>query len=311
MIRRNIGLVGLGTAIFLVACSSSSSGGVGASTPDGACDQYVSSLCNKLAECFPAFIKISYKDANDCVARQKSTCMKALSAPSTGATPELLSGCASSYSARSCNDIFKQPDASDACKTPAGSLADGAPCGDDAQCSGRACNITGDSSCGACAARIAAGGDCTKGKCDDGLTCARNGKCVAPAAAGSPCSDSQPCSTPLVCSAGTCAEGGAAGANCGEDAPCNALKALFCDPTSNQCKELKIANAGEACGLVSGSFVTCSAGGNCKQGAGGSGTCQAAAADGAACNAENGPGCQEPAECINGVCTVTDPGACK
>lgn len=308
MIRRTIGMTGISIAVWLVACSGDSNGGGQASTPERACDQFVASFCNKLQECLPFAIKIAYKDANECITRQKSQCVKALNAPSTGATPANVSGCASAISGASCDDLFKQPDA---CKTPAGTLADGTPCGDDAQCQGRSCNKTGDSECGACGKRVGAGGDCTNAQCDDGLECAQNGKCVAPGAAGAACGESQPCTAPLVCSKGTCAKGGEAGAPCAEDQPCNAFKGLVCDPTANTCKELKTANAGEACGVVSGGFVLCASGGHCKTSSpGGAGTCQAAAADGAACGGD-GPGCQEPAECVNGVCTIPDPGACK
>lgn len=308
MNRRRFGGVGLGIGIVLVACSGSSSSGPGASTPEGACDQYVSTFCNKIAECFPFAIKAAYKDANDCIARQKDQCVKSLNAPSTGANPSNVSACATAISAATCDDVFKQPDA---CKTPAGSLADGAPCADGAQCQGRACNKTGDSDCGACAKRIPAGGDCSTGQCDDGLTCASNGKCVAPGGAGSSCGESQPCLTPLVCSKGTCGKGGAAGAACSAEEPCNSLGGLGCDPASKTCKEVKFANPGETCGLVDGTFVGCAAGGDCNIASGTtSGTCQAALADGAACS-EDGPGCQEPAECRNGVCTISDPGACK
>jgi hypothetical protein len=308
MIRRVLGLMGLGTA-FLVACSSSTSGGGVASTPEDACDQYVSTFCNKISECFPAAIRLSYKDAAECISRQKTQCVKSLNAPSTAATPAYVSGCASAISAASCDDVFKQPDA---CKTPAGTLADGTPCGDDAQCTGRTCNKTGDTNCGACGQRVAAGGDCTKGKCDDGLSCAENGKCVAPGAAGATCGENQPCLTPLVCANGTCAKGGEAGAACSEAAPCNAFKALACDSASKTCKEVKLANPGETCGVVNGAFVLCAAGGDCKTAGATSptGTCQAALADGAACTTD-GPSCQEPAECVNGVCTVSDPGTCK
>lgn len=301
-------MTGLGVAVTftLIACSSDSSGG--ASTPEGACEQLVSALCNKLNECLPFAVKAAYKDAAECITRQKSQCVKSLSAPSTGLTPAFVSGCASAYSSATCNDVLKQPDA---CKTPAGSLADGTPCGEDSQCVGRACNTNGISNCGACSTRVAAGGDCTGGKkCDDGLSCAPNGKCVAPAGAGTACGDNQPCQTPLVCSKGTCSEGAAAGASCADGEACNAFKGLLCDPTSKTCKELKVANPGETCGLVDGSFVACGAGGKCKTGTGGSGTCQAPVADGAACTAD-GPGCQEPAECVNGVCTINDPAACK
>ena len=303
MIRRAIGVTGIGLGVWLVACSSSSSGGIGGSaSPEAACDSFVTTFCNKLDECLPFAIKASYKDAAECAARQKAQCVKSLNAPNSGTTTAFLDGCTSAYSGVTCDNVLKQPDA---CKTPAGTLADGAPCGEDGQCTGRACNKTGDSNCGACSTRVAAGGDCKNAKCDDGLNCAENGKCVAPAAAGAACADNQPCVSGLVCSKGTCGQGVGAGASCADGEACNAFKGLFCDPTSKTCKEVKVANAGEKCGVVDGTFVTCAAGGSCK-----SGTCAAPLADGASCTADSG-GCQSPAACRNGVCTIPDPGACK
>lgn len=284
-----------------MACSSSSSGGISGS-PEAACDSFVSAFCNKLNECLPFAIKASYKDAAECISRQKAQCVKSVNAPSSGLTAGYLDGCTSAYSSVSCENVLKQPDN---CKSVAGSLADGSPCGEDAQCTGRACNRTGDSNCGACGQRVAAGGDCTTGKCDDGLTCAQNSKCVAGAAAGASCGETQPCQSGLVCSKGTCGQGAAAGGSCADGEACNPFKGLACDPTSKTCKEVKVANAGEKCGLVDGQFVLCAAGGTCK-----SGTCAAPLADGASCTAD-GAGCQEPAECLNGVCTISDPGACK
>jgi hypothetical protein len=262
----------------------------------------VSTFCNKLDECLPFAIKAAYKDANECITRQRSQCVKAVNAPSTGVTAAYLDGCTSAYSSVSCDDVLEQPET---CKSVAGSLADGTPCGDDGQCTGRSCNKTGDSPCGACAQRIGAGGDCANAKCDDGLSCAQNAKCVAPAAAGAACGDNQPCQSGLVCSKGTCGQGAAAGASCADGEACNAFKGLICDPTSKTCKEIKVANAGEPCGLLDGSFVLCASGGTCK-----SGTCAAPLADGASCTAD-GEGCQAPARCLNGVCTIPDPGACK
>lgn len=306
MIRRTAFVSGLGIAVWLVACSGDSSGG-GASTPEGACDELVGALCNKLAECVPLVIKTAYKDANDCIARQKAQCVKSVNAPSTGFTPAIVSGCAAAYRSATCDTAFSQPDA---CKTPAGQLADGAPCGEGSQCKGRACNKSGDAACGACTTSAAAGADCTTNQCDEGLRCAENNKCVAAAKAGAACGDNQPCEAPLTCSKGTCGTGAGAGASCAAGEACDALKGLFCDPTSKTCKEIKLANAGETCGLIDGTFVSCVAGGKCKMGTGTTGTCQAAAADGAACGGD-GPDCQEPAECVNGICTIPDPSACK
>lgn len=303
-----MGLSGLGLAVWLVACSSDSTG-AGASTPEGACDQLVNAICSKLNECAPLLVRLSYKDVNDCVARQKDQCVKSANAPSSGATPSAVSACASAYSSATCDTVFGPLDA---CKTPAGQLADGAPCGDGAQCAGRRCNTTAGSQCGACTTKAGAGANCdSSSDCDESLRCAQNGKCVAPSKAGAPCGETQPCVAPLVCSKGTCATGAGAGASCANGETCDAVKGLFCESQSKVCKELKLAKAGETCGFVDGTIVGCEAAGKCKVTTGQmTGTCQAAVADGAACTAD-GPDCQAPADCVNGVCTIPDPLACK
>jgi hypothetical protein len=114
-----------------------------------------------------------------------------------------------------------------------------------------------------------------------------------------------------MCSNGTCANGAAAGTSCANGESCDQTKGLICDTPTKTCKELKLANPGETCGFVDGSIVGCGAGGKCNVTTGtGAGTCDAPLADGAACKV-GGPGCQTPATCTNGVCTIPDPGACK
>jgi hypothetical protein len=297
MSRRSLVGLGLGLGLALIACSSSS-GGV-AATPESACDDFVSALCNKLQECTPNAIAIAYKDANDCIARQKPQCVKAVNAPSTGATPSVVSDCAGAYRAATCDDFFAQPQA---CRTPAGALADGAPCGEAAQCTGRRCNKPTGSICGACAPRVPAGGDCkSTSDCEDTLICGPT-KCVVPSKAGEACGGTAPCAAPLLCSKGTCGAGVGAGESCADGEACKS--GLACEPSSKVCQELSFAKPGEACGLVSGSIVGCAGGAVCKD------TCVAPAADGASCSAGGAP-CQAPASCLNGVCTIPDPGSCK
>lgn len=303
---------GVALAVWLGACGgSSSSGGVASSSPEAACDSFVRALCNKVDECVPIGIRAEYKDAAECVARQKQSCLKTFAAPGITTTPADVDACTNAYTAASCDAILTR--APDACIFE-GSLADGTPCGDGAQCQGGACNKSGANACGACTQRSAAGGPCAStAGCQSGLVCASQ-KCVAPAKAGASCSGSIPCEGALRCSKGVCTVPLAAGAACesGDDDACDRLKALFCDPTAKVCKEVKLAGPGEACGLVDGTFVGCAQGGKCKTSANTpQGTCLAAAADGQSCNEASGPGCLEPAKCVDGVCTIEDPGACK
>ena len=65
-------------------------------------------------------------------------------------------------------------------------------------------------------------------------------------------------------------------------------------------------------GIVNGGFAVCSGAGHCRVPTGTfSGMCIAPAADGAACDAANGPGCTSPATCTNGSCKLPDPANCK
>jgi len=57
---------------------------------------------------------------------------------------------------------------------------------------------------------------------------------------------------------------------------------------------------------VGNSFIVCGAAGLCVNG-----KCVAAAADGAACDATNGPPCMADAVCAGSKCVVPDPAACK
>lgn len=300
--------VGLGIGL-LVACSGSSA--TTSSSPEAACASLVDAVCGRLESCFPLTIRVAYKDVAQCKERQTTSCLKTFNAPGSTVTPADADACTSAYAALSC-DALLGGSAPEACRF-AGSLTDGTPCGDGAQCVGRNCRKAAGSTCGACSTRAAAGATCqASNDCLDELTCA-GGKCVAPAKAGAACSSTLPCEAPLRCANGVCAQPLAAGATCepGPNDACDRLKGLFCDPTSKACKEVKLANAGEACGLVNGTFVACAAAGRCKTGPTGQGTCLAAAADGQPCSDKDGPSCIEPADCVNGVCTLPDPASCK
>ncbi len=310
MVRGTLVAVLVGIGIGLVACSGSTTGAT-SSSAEAACASLVQAVCGKLDACYPLVIRVSYKDRAQCEERQTASCLKTFSAPGSSITTAQADACTNAYEALSCDALLAGA-APESCRV-AGTLADGTPCGDNAQCSGRNCRKTGDNACGACSTRGAAGASCQgSSDCLEELACA-GGKCVAPAKAGAACSTSQPCEANLRCANGVCAQPLAAGATCeaGANDACDRLKGLFCDGVSKVCKEVKLANAGETCGLVDGTFVACGAAGNCKVGPTGQGTCVAAAADGQPCNTKDGPKCIEPAKCVNGVCTLADPAACK
>src|SRR6202021_1004461 len=95
-----------------------------------------------------------------------------------------------------------------------------------------------------------------------------------------------------------------AGSGCdptGATAPgCDFDESLVCNGQSRQCEALVISPAGGACDVSNHQFTTCEASGTCSTAeAGATGTCIAAADDGAECSAAGvGPACLPPARCI-------------
>jgi len=294
----------------LVACSSTSSG-TSASSPDSACQSAAEALCAKYDQCFGTLAKALFTDNATCVARSKTSCLTDLNAPNTGATPDQLSQCANDVKAETCDDVLsKEPDS---CKDAAGTLADGAACGKNAQCVNKFCRLAEGSKCGSCSKKAAAGGTCeASSECEDDLVCLA-GKCATPVAAGGACSDTTPCKAPNRCVNKVCAKPLAVGAAC--DAtngdPCDRLKGEYCS-ANKVCTGFVVAEAGQPCGIVNGTATICANNGTCQtSGTSQSGTCLAAAADGAKCDDAKGPACQIPARCVGGVCTLPDPASCK
>ncbi len=246
--------------------------------------------------------------------RAKLGCMPALTAPGTSATPDKLDSCATAVDTLMCDALYTR-NTPMACIPAAGKLANGSACGDDAQCMSTYCKKPAGNVCGVCGARSTAGGACSiDADCDYQLACA-NSVCVAYGALGASCDAGHPCAQPNVCKSGTCAAPAEAGQPCtpslgGGD--CDQTKGLFCNPssaTAGVCAIATFVGPGQPCGLVGGGVVGCSGGGLCKR-TGLMGTCVAPAADGAACDATNGPPCLQPAECVGGVCKLPNPAGC-
>ncbi|MEO7114086.1 MAG: hypothetical protein ABI183_26840 [Polyangiaceae bacterium] len=307
----------LGTAALLslttlvVACSSSSSGS--SVSADQAATDVAAAFCNKYNSCAPPFVQVAYGDLTTCEARFKLSVAPSLAANGTGATSAQYESCSKDLATASCDDLLSR-NLPQSCHTIAGTLANGAACGEDSQCTGKYCNTEAGSTCGACSTIAAAGGACTSDDgCDYGLTC-ENSICTAYGAAGATCDVTHNCTATLACVNGTCATPLEAGAACPAiGAPgCDTLKGLYCN-TSKVCATYSFANAGQPCGLVSAqSYAACAGGGLCKGASGITpGTCEAPAADGASCDAAAGPSCLAPAVCTGGVCKITDPSTCK
>lgn len=259
--------------MWLVACTAASNNDTASLTAASACDAYVTTVCNKLQECFPLALNSTYSDVAQCMDQTKLSCMSALGAQGTGATTAALDACTTAFKSATC-DVLLGGTVPDACKTPAGTLADGKACGD--------------------------------------LICDATRKCVEPGKQGDACSATKLCGRDVVCQKGTCDKPLALGATCNPAEPaCDQARGHMCGANMT-CEELKLAKPGEPCGVVKGQITSCGAHGRCKLAAGAqSGTCEAAAADGQPCDNQKGPGCLTPARCVKGVCTIADPNACK
>ena len=296
-------------AAIVAACSSSSS-----VSPQQACNDLGTSICNKLEACSPYGLGATYGDVTTCVTRSALSCPSAITATGSGATAANVEACAQAYASTSCADLLDKGTPS-ACAVQ-GTLPAGTPCGSDVQCSGSAgyCKFT-SGSCGVCSTRSAAGGSCAASNdCQPGLTCqlgtGATGSCVTPGAQGAPCSPAQPCQASFVCLNAACSTPLAAGAACNPVTNgCNGAMGYYCSAAS-VCAQVQTSAAGGACGFSASGVTTCTKA-TCKVGTGATGTCEALANDGAACDPVNGPSCLSPASCVNGVCTIANPASCK
>jgi len=295
-------------------CSSSSS-----SSPDQSASDVATALCNKIDSCAHFYVELAYGSASTCASRLQGEVKDSLNANGTGATPATLEACAAALPGATCDQVLGAGTPA-ACKPQVGTLADGTACGDNSQCKSTYCKKPANSTCGVCGEKAQIGGPCNVAQdCPDGSTCpvGLNSVCVNYAAAGANCNGNQPCLPTLVCKNGTCATPDQAGQMCvpmlGGAGSCSAATGYFCNPTNSTCQTAALAAAGATCGydIAANSFTLCSAAGSCNVPAGRTtGTCAAAAADGASCNPVGGPPCTPPAVCNNGLCTLPTPSTC-
>jgi hypothetical protein len=337
---RSIASVGLVGAGALMACSGSSGsgdtgdgggtgddGGVSMSVTEAA-SNIAGALCAKINTCTGFYVQSAYGDLATCQSREASLFEEAITAKGTGWTTVAIKECALAIPQTSCDDALGHQLPS-ACHPPAGQLASGATCGDNAQCSSGYCNLGAGGKCGTCAAGLgAAGATCYRDDdCAFGTVCVGNdvtaspekqGHCTALAAGGATCDDAHPCMKTLAChgdsSTGMCAGPDAAGANCNQIGAdfagnCDELSGNYCSKVSGgTCTQIALVAAGQPCGVVGGVLNACTASGKCG---GSSSSCVAPAADFGNCDATNGPGCMAPAQCIGGMCIRPSPATCN
>jgi hypothetical protein len=253
-----------------------------------ACAGFSAALCAKLQACSPFAVGVLYGDVEMCKQRLALDCVPKLTAPGTSATVASLNGCAQALPAVSCA-TFAVGDFGLACAAKPGSLADGAACGDDAQCASTFCARAATAICGVCARTTRAGDACVRGACSAGTVCPMGQTtCIAPVA-------------------------GKAGDACTTLEQCDVGNGVGCNTTNRRCIGLSLSSPGGTCGadsILATTYAVCPAGGACSAIV--NGTCSSAAADGATCStAATGPGCRAPARCVNSRCTLPDPPSCR
>jgi len=313
-------------ALAMTACGVAALACSSPVTATQACTDLATAVCNKTSECAPPVFTEVYGDVGTCVSRTTTSCEQALAAPGTGDTPDFTDSCSQGYTSASCTDLLQNNQPQQCVRTTFGTVGAGSACGADGQCSTGVCQIDPTTGCGTCIQPAQAGGACkSSADCVAGLVCAATAQstttCVAPVGQSQACSTAVPvipCQAGLLCSGGNCVQPLAAGSACDpKNSQCDTLNGYWCTPKGTRCVAIKFAGPGETCGYdsTSGDLTACTGAG----GAGGcqnvdqktlQGTCAAAAADGAACDASKGPFCEPPANCISGTCQVVDPSTC-
>ncbi len=299
-------------AILLLAACTSSNG----TTNNGALQAagVAQAICERSAECSP-FIAAAYGDTAGCVTVQSQEIARQLSLPGVTVTQSDLDACATAARAKSCAEIFANA-ALASCKH-AGTLADGATCGGNAQCISNGCARADDNAtCGKCAARGVAGAKCTSNdECSDGFVCNDDQVCAALRKLGESCASTK-CSYGLACSDGKCVTALGENAACtrsnGSDA-CDLIgKGLFC--LQSKCTKVVVAAPGQRCGSLNGGagVAICAKSAHCTLGDGSTlGTCDAPLAEGDACDDNTDKTCPAPLVCLTGKCAVRDLASCK
>jgi hypothetical protein len=288
-----------------------------------ACTAFVKATCMKRDACTANIgTSMIYGGRAECEQHEMPKCLATLTARGTSKTPALLSACTASLAQQSCVDYLDNV-LTAACTPKAGSLANGAPCLSSWQCATTFCSLPHGDVCGACAPRPTVGSSCATTVCGSGLQChSSTMTCEKTVGAGATCDKNNPCAAGFACvgnaagAQGTCkAEGTTVGTACDPKSVtvpgCDKDAGLYCDATTKQCKTIATAKAGQPCGTVNGAEVMCVDGGLCVGATAlQPGTCKAPAADGAACDAVNGPPCINPAKCVGGVCKQPDAAVC-
>lgn len=279
--------------------SSSSSGG----TAGASCPAFAKSECTMLQSCSAVLFAANYADLATCETRRAASCELRAKAPGTSFNDTKIKACTAQYDALTCAD-FTNPAV---CTPTAGTLADGAACGDDFQCQSTFCNRT-NGTCGVCAPRFKLGDSCASNskQCEVGLVC--NGTCQMPVAENGSCTSSPQCLGDLYCNGATgqcMKKPSQMNATCDPSVGCDLVAGLWCDSNTLTCKAITVVQAGASCSLSS-SFTICAAGGLCANQ-----VCVAPLPDSMSCDVSGNPPCETMSECRGGKCQLIDPASCS
>ena len=304
-------------AVVVVACggSTSSIGGGSEVTADQASADVANAYCNRAQSCAPAYITVSFGDVATCATRLKATLLPSMGATGVTETPAQYEACAAAVPNATCSDLLART-LPGPCQPVPGTLAAGAACAVDGQCASTHCGLPSNAACGACAELAATGSACgVDNDCQAGMTCQGTPQlCVAYGAENASCDTTHPCRPDLGCKSGSCTAPSPVGTACQAAAECDNLHGVFCNPLTMMCENISFAGPSSACGLVNKQLVVCTGPGSLCTGETApsyTGSCVPYAADGAACDATNGPLCNAGAVCAGGQCVVPDPTRCK
>jgi hypothetical protein len=293
-------------------------------TADQACTALAQDTCTKLSTCAAADLQRRWPDLATCETRQKLACTDALKAPKTAQNPTREDTCGSEIAAESCTTYLSGVEPPNECTAPVGPLATGAACSFAGQCATGFCAIASNALCGTCATEPVAGASCANSGCGQTLNCvATTMLCQAPVTDGGACSRDLPCIQGEACvgatqtAMGTCmAQVTTAGATCDARTMtgpnCDPAAGLVCNTMTNMCVMQPLVAAGQTCGVINNVNTGCLAGATCQRATGSmTGTCVGPAADGATCDATNGPDCTTPAKCVAGTCQLPGSMSCS
>ena len=154
-------------AMVVVGCG----GGGGTTTVGDACTKYAANYCAQFESCAPGLNWIlGVTNMAECVYVIEQSCLAAAASAHSGFTVSVISACANATTAAGCDGVLGSSPR--ACQPRGGTLALGAACLNDWQCSTGRCSENA-LMCGVCAVALQEGAACDPGddQCAPNLVC--------------------------------------------------------------------------------------------------------------------------------------------